>query len=164
MCPTGTTLRPKQISNDDKPDFRQAFAVMDADHDGKISSDDLRVFYAAVGDGGQGHAEDDMIKAMINVADSNKDGFVQYDEFEGVLSTVEKGESGGDGGVMEELFKVMDSDCDGRLGVDDLRSYLKLSGIYVDDDEIKGMILLGGGSVFDGVDFNGFLTILNLHY
>ncbi|KAH9624710.1 hypothetical protein KSS87_015609 [Heliosperma pusillum] len=137
MCPTRTTLRLKPITNDDTSEFRRAFAVMDADHDGKISTDDLRVFYAAAGDN---EGEDDMIKAMINVADANKDGFVQYDEFEGMLSNVKKSES--DNGVMEELFRVMDNDGDGRLGFDDLRSYLKLVGISVNDDEIKAMIKL----------------------
>lgn len=136
---------------------------MDADHDGKISDSDLRTFYSSVSSVRHGHEdEDDMIKAMINVADSNKDGFVEYDEFEGVLN--EGDNETIDGGVMEGLFKVMDRDGDGKLGFQDLKSYLELVGIRVSDDEIKSMILLGAGNVTDGVSFLDFLHILDLQF
>ncbi|KAK9724998.1 hypothetical protein RND81_05G114300 [Saponaria officinalis] len=165
MCPTGTTLNPTQFSGDATSDFRQAFAVMDVDHDGKISGDDLRSFYATVSSSGDG-GEDDMITAMINVADENKDGFVQYDEFRGVLYKADVKNRGEEinCGVMEEVFKVIDNDGDGKLGFDDLRNYLKLIGVnVVGDDEINAMIKLGGGDVCDGVSFDGFLNILALH-
>lgn len=106
-----------------------------------------------------------MVKAMITVADANKDGYVQYEEFEGVLKEKsdrgKKEKSYGDGGVMEEVFKVMDKDGDGRLGVNDLRDYLRFAGIEVGDDEIKAMIKLGcnGGDERNGVSFDGFVNI-----
>ncbi|KMT16288.1 hypothetical protein BVRB_3g054380 [Beta vulgaris subsp. vulgaris] len=164
MCPTGTSLPPTNISGEATSDFRQAFEVIDVDHDGKISGEDLRSFYAA----NSGTVDDEeMIKSMILVADANKDGYVQYDEFERVLNKgrTRREKSYGDGGVMEEMFKVMDKDGDGKLGVDDLKSYLRLAGIEVVDDEIKAMIKLGcgGGDERDGVSFNGFLDILAVH-
>ncbi|KAL9240627.1 hypothetical protein vseg_014824 [Gypsophila vaccaria] len=171
MCPTGTTLNP--VAVDATSDFRGAFAVMDVDRDGKISGDDLRSFYATVSSKNPNPHDDAVIRAMISVADANKDGYVQYDEFKGVLDVREGANNDNDNDndnnnkeevvIMREVFRVMDSDGDGRLGVDDLRHYLELIGINVnDDEEIKVMIKLGGGNVSDGVSFHGFLNILAL--
>ncbi|XP_021774280.1 calmodulin-like [Chenopodium quinoa] len=163
MCPTGTTLTPASFSDEPTSGFRRAFDVLDFDHDGKISGKDLRSFYSSFSGSGD---DEEMIKAMISVADANKDGYVQYDEFEKILKErrekekVEK--SYGDGGVMEEMFKVMDKDGDGILGVNDLKDYLKLAGLEVGDDEIKAMIKMGcghGGDGTNGVSFDGFVNI-----
>lgn len=145
MCPTGTSLWPaRNIS-----DLRSAFEVLDADHDGKISREDLKTSYA--------DADDAVIVTMMTVADSNKDGYVEYDEFERVL----RSDNSGSGGVMEDVFKSMDRDGDGKVGYGDLTSYLTSAGFEVNDDEIKAMLGLGGvDGEADGVTFDEFLRIL----
>lgn len=156
MCPTGTALRQGGKSN-----LRSAFDVLDADGDGKIGHEDLRAFYG--GFYGADSSGEEVIESMISVADSNKDGFVEYAEFEKVLET-KKGK-GKDRriGVMEDAFRVMDKDGDGKVGHDDLKSYLKWAGFEADDEDVKAMIRLGGGDYQDGgVTFQGFLKILSL--
>ncbi|PWA71967.1 EF-hand domain pair [Artemisia annua] len=145
MCPTGIPLATKQA------DLRSAFNVMDVDHDGKISHNDLKLFYAdyAVND------NDDIIGTMMKEADLNEDGYVEYEEFEKMLFFRRSSN------VMEEVFNEIDKDGDGKLGFSDLRSYLGLAGINVnDDDDIKAMLLLANGNENDGVTFEGFLKIL----
>ncbi|KAI3737882.1 hypothetical protein L2E82_27897 [Cichorium intybus] len=146
MCPTGTSLPPAR-----KPaDLRSAFDILDVDRDGKISHDDLKIFYADAGD--------EIIGTMMTVADLNKDGYVEYEEFENVLRTNKNGFSSC---VMEDVFNDMDRDGDGKVGPDDLRSYLSSAGIDVNDEDIKAMVSLGcGGDDNDGVTFEGFLKIL----
>ncbi|XP_073135538.1 calcium-binding protein CP1 [Henckelia pumila] len=155
MCPTGTTLPLGGKSN-----LRSAFDVLDADGDGRISHEDLRAFYGEFS--GAGASGEEVIESMIAVADSNKDGFVGYDEFEKVLGA----KKGNDGriGVMEDAFRVMDKDGDGKVGHDDLKSYLNWAGFEADDEDVKAMIRLGGGDVQNGggVTFQGFLKILAL--
>ncbi|XP_073275292.1 calcium-binding protein CP1 [Primulina huaijiensis] len=154
MCPTGTTLPRGGKSN-----LRSAFDVIDTDGDGKISHEDLRAFYG--GFSGADTSGEEVIESMISVADSNKDGFVEYDEFEKVL----EGKKGKDQriGVMEDAFRVMDKDGDGKVGHDDLKSYLKWAGFEADDEDVKAMIRLGGGDDQNGgVTFQGFLKILAL--
>ncbi|KVH96440.1 calcium-binding protein CP1 [Cynara cardunculus var. scolymus] len=145
MCPTGTSLWPaRNIS-----DLRSAFEVLDVDRDGKISREDLKTSYA--------DADDDVIGTMMTVADANQNGYVEYDEFEKVL----RSNNNGSGGVMEDVFKAMDGDGDGKVGYGDLRSYLLSAGFEVNDDEIKAMIRLGGvDGDTEGVTFEGFLKIL----
>ncbi|KAI3743648.1 hypothetical protein L1987_61359 [Smallanthus sonchifolius] len=120
MCPT---LSPSA-------DLRSAFDILDVDRDGKISHGDLKIFYADAGD--------ETIGTMMTVADLNKDGYVEYDEFEKVVRS-------NSSGVMEDLFHEMDRDRDGKVGHGDLKSYLSSAGIQVNDDDIKAMVRLGGG-------------------
>ncbi|CAN8265495.1 unnamed protein product [Cochlearia groenlandica] len=159
MCPSGKITTSITAAN---PDFRPAFEIIDADRDGKISSEDLRAFYAGISRYSSSD-EDTMIGTMISVADENKDGFVEFYEFEKVLVTAAPpcrsiGEE--DEGLMKEVFKVMDKDGDGRLSYRDLKSYMESAGLAANDDEIEAMIKLGGGDSYDdGVSFDGLLRI-----
>ena len=162
MCPTGSAL-PQTTGRKAASDFRSAFDVLDVDRDGKISRDDLRTFYGGF------HAADaddeDVIGSMMSVADSNEDGYVEYEEFEKVLNLKKSSRErigGSCGTVMEDVFRVMDKDGDGKVGHDDLKSYLNLAGFDATDDDIKAMIRLGGGDELDGVTFDGLLKILKV--
>ena len=154
MCPTGRTLTSSTTSS--TSDLRPAFDVLDADRDGKISKDDLRAFYAGFSSSG---ADESLIRAMMSAADSNSDGFVEYDEFERVLASHKPSAAAG-GGFMEDVFKVMDRDGDGKLSHEDLKSYMSSAGFPATDDDIAAMIRLGGGDENQGVDYAGLLRIL----
>lgn len=156
MCPSGRNARSHASS-----DFRPAFDILDADSDGKISREDLRAFYAG---GVNGKGGDDVIGAMISVADTNKDGFVEYEEFERVVAGNEEKRPLGCGGAMEEVFKVIDRDGDGKLSHQDLKSYMAWAGFAATDEDINGMIKFGGGDQNGGVSFDGLLRILALDH
>lgn len=158
MCPSGRTLHPTATATA-AADFRPAFDVLDADHDGKISRDDLCAFYAGVHGGPSGG--DDVIGAMMTVADTNKDGFVQYEEFERVVNTQTKPVGYG---PMEDVFRVMDKDGDGKLSHRDLKSYMAWAGFPATDEDIAAMIRYGGGHPNGGVTFDGLLRILALDH
>ncbi|XWS53506.1 hypothetical protein CRYUN_Cryun10bG0006900 [Craigia yunnanensis] len=161
MCPSERNLiRPEKTSSGS--DFRSAFEVLDADRDGKISKEDLRRFYAGFSNGNTGFDDDEMIGTMISLADSNRDGFVEYEEFERVLLGSKKRSSGF--GLMEDVFKVMDKDGDGRLSHEDLKSYMNWAGFSSSDEDIKAMIRLGGGDEKEGVSFDGLLKILAIDF
>ncbi|KAK0607908.1 hypothetical protein LWI29_022465 [Acer saccharum] len=160
MCPTGSSL-PSREEAATGAGFRQAFDVLDTDRDGKISGDDLRAFYSSLSGCSDGREREEIIRSMISEADSNRNGFVEYDEFERVLDYGKrKSGGGGGGGVMEDVFKVMDTDGDGMLSHGDLKSYMRWAGFEASDDDIKAMIKLGGGDDREGVSFDGLLKIL----
>lgn len=157
MCPSGRTLTSPSPSSSSCPGFRSMFEVLDADRDGKISSDDLRAFYAGFSSSG---ADEATIGSMMKAADSNRNGFVEYDEFERVLGCPTRWCGGLGGGVMEEVFKVMDKDGDGRLSYQDLKSYMESAGFPAEDEDIKAMLAFGGGNENEGVSYQGLLKIL----
>ncbi|XP_047946526.1 LOW QUALITY PROTEIN: calcium-binding protein CP1-like [Salvia hispanica] len=149
MCPTGSELS----RSVEKSNLRSAFDVLDADGDGRISHADLRAFY-----GGISGSDDDVIGSMISAADSNRDGFVEYDEFRRVLGGGKR--RGGANSAMEEAFRVMDKDGDGKVGMEDLKVYLEWAGLEARDEDVRAMIRLGGGDESGGVTFEGLLKIL----
>jgi calmodulin len=139
MCPGG------KYAGLDHPagagDLRPAFDVLDADRDGRISRDDLKSFYANTG----GATSDDDIAAMIAAADADRDGFVQYHDFEGLLAPAStKGTAAAATSAMEDAFRLMDRDGDGKVGFEDLKAYLGWAGMPVDDDEVRVMISVAG--------------------
>ncbi|KAM0914151.1 hypothetical protein ACQ4PT_011695 [Festuca glaucescens] len=135
MCPGG------RYAGLDLPagagDLRPAFDVLDADRDGRISRDDLKSFYASNTGGNAAATSDDDIAAMIAAADADRDGFVQYHEFEGLLAPAATS-------AMEDVFRLMDRDGDGKVGFEDLKAYLGWAGMPVADDEVRAMISVAG--------------------
>ncbi|KAG7029020.1 hypothetical protein SDJN02_10203, partial [Cucurbita argyrosperma subsp. argyrosperma] len=61
---------------------------------------------------------------------------------------------------MEEVFKLIDEDGDGRLSVADLKSYMHFDGFSISDEEVVAMIRFDGGDESDGVTYDGLLKIL----
>ena len=64
--------------------IREAFATFDKDGNNLISADELRAVLQSLGD--KGHSLEDCRK-MISHVDQDGDGFVDYKEFESLLST-----------------------------------------------------------------------------
>ena len=162
MCPSGrSSVLFRGGSASATSDLRPAFDVLDIDRDGKISRDDLRTFYSGFC---SDEGNDDVIGSMMTAADTNKDGFVEYEEFERVLlgNATEKRPLGF--GVMEDVFRVMDKDGDGKLSHEDLKSYMGWAGFAASDEDIKAMIKLGGGDKNGGVSFDGLLRILAVDF
>ncbi|OAY56147.1 calcium-binding protein CP1 [Manihot esculenta] len=139
--------------------FRTAFDIIDTDHDEKISRDDLRRFYVGLSSGGV-DVDDDVIGFMMSVADFNKDGFVEYEEFERVLDVNGK-TRGSNKEVLEDVFKLIDKDGDGKLSRDDLKSYMQWAGFDVSDNDIETMMKLGGGDDKGGVCFDDFVSLFS---
>ncbi|CAL4922335.1 unnamed protein product [Urochloa decumbens] len=163
MCPTGRYLGlDLSAVAGAGGDLRPAFDVLDADRDGRISRDDLKSFYASAGTAAAGgrFVDDDDLAAMIAAADANLDGFVQYDEFERLLAGRAAG-GAGPRSAMEDAFRLMDRDGDGKVGFEDLKAYLGWAGMPAADEEVRAMIrVAGGGDGDEGVGLEALARVL----
>ncbi|RLN40803.1 hypothetical protein C2845_PM01G13120 [Panicum miliaceum] len=165
MCPTGRYLGldlSAAAAAGVGGDLRPAFDVLDADRDGRISREDLKSFYATAG----GRFDDDDLAAMIAAADADRDGFVQYDEFERLLAgraatAAAQAGGAGVGSAMEDAFRLMDRDGDGKVGFEDLKAYLGWAGMPTADEEVRAMIrVAGGGDGDEGVGIEALARVL----
>nr|WCF55758.1 calmodulin [Gastrodia elata] len=136
-------------------EMRPAFDVLDANGDGRISREDLRAFFSS----GYAPASDNVLAAMISAADADKNGFVEFEEFEGVLPGDDVG-----AGIMEEVFRMMDGDGDGKVGFHDLKRYLSSVGIPADDDDVLDMIRSAASDHSSAsIGLHDLLRFLSLH-
>ncbi|KAK8446076.1 hypothetical protein SEVIR_9G431200v4 [Setaria viridis] len=99
---------------------------------------------------------------MIAAADADRDGFVQYDEFERLLaSRATTAAAAGRGSAMEDAFRLMDRDGDGKVGFEDLKAYLGWAGMPAADEEVRAMIrVAGGGDGDEGVGLEALARVL----
>ena len=66
-----------KLSAEQAAELRKAFDVMDANKDGVVTKDELKTLLKGLGE----EVTDEVVDEMINIADENGDGKVQFDEF-----------------------------------------------------------------------------------
>merc|ERR1711915_471217 len=97
------------------PSVKEAFNLLDRDGDGRIAFNDLQDFFNICK---QHYLSKEEIESMISVADKDHNGFVEFEEFEGLMTKLmmveEKNE---ENTALEEAFRVMDKDGDGIVSV-----------------------------------------------
>ena len=66
-----------KISAEQVAELKKAFDVMDANKDGVVTRDELKSLLKGLGE----EVTDEIVDEMINIADSNNDGKIQFEEF-----------------------------------------------------------------------------------
>lgn len=134
--------------NDRENDLRQAFEMFDKNNDGKISSEELGCVLRTLGHEHSPKEVDDMIKN----ADTNENGYVEYDEFITMMTRflANDGNSVDPSSEEErkrEAFKVFDMDGNGYIDKHELKYVMRRLGENLSDEDLKAM--------FNEADING---------
>lgn len=139
-------------------DLKEAFELFDKNHDGKISGDELGCVLRSLGLEYSQEEVDEMIKN----ADTNENGFVEYDEFLVMMqrfsqhppnlpSMDEK---------TREAFRVFDLDGNGYIDKNELRHVMKRLGENLSEDDVKEMFREADLNNDGKIDFNEFRQLL----
>ena len=67
----------QKLSADQIAELRKAFDVMDENKDGQVTKEELKKLLQGLGE----EVTDEIVDEMINIADENGDGKVNFDEF-----------------------------------------------------------------------------------
>ena len=65
------------LSEDQVAELRKAFDVMDENKDGQVTKEELKKLLGGLGE----EVTDEIVDEMINIADTDGDGKVNFDEF-----------------------------------------------------------------------------------
>uniref|UniRef100_A0A0C9S7J4 TSA: Wollemia nobilis Ref_Wollemi_Transcript_13419_1010 transcribed RNA sequence n=1 Tax=Wollemia nobilis TaxID=56998 RepID=A0A0C9S7J4_9CONI len=106
-------------------ELQRVFKTFDANGDGKISSAELGNIMQSFGY----QASREELCAMVEVVDSDGDGFISFDEFVELNNINGKGKGGRSGyDDLKEAFKMFDADKSGTISARELHKVLKSLG------------------------------------
>ncbi|GLJ31617.1 hypothetical protein SUGI_0634700 [Cryptomeria japonica] len=140
------------------PTVKEAFNVLDKDGDGRIAFNDLQDFFHTHKQIFLSRKE---IQSMISVADKDRNGSVEFEEFEGLMmALMMREEKNEENNALEEAFRVMDRDGDGIVSVRDLKSFMGEAMQSVNDEDVVEMIEASGASARSGICYKDFLPLM----
>ncbi|BFZ11170.1 hypothetical protein BsWGS_14209 [Bradybaena similaris] len=154
---------PNGLNDKERVEMKQAFDMFDKNKDGKISCDELGCVLRTLGHE-YTHAE---IEDMIKHADTNENGYVEYDEFlvlmkrwstHGVDSLAEHSAVTED--KTKETFKVFDMDGNGYIDQHELRFIMKRLGENLEEQDVKEMFQLADLNGDGLIDYEEFQKLL----
>lgn len=135
-------LSSKTLSSFEIRELQEAFNVFDANHDGKISVEELGSVLRSLGDR---PSEQELIQ-MVRDVDKDGDGFIDLDEFL-LLHAGSEGSRMNCDQELREAFRFFDADKNGFISVEELHNVLKRLRRKCSVEECRKMI--------KGVDADG---------
>ncbi|GLJ31616.1 hypothetical protein SUGI_0634690 [Cryptomeria japonica] len=140
------------------PTVKEAFNVLDKDGDGRIAFNDLQDFFHTHK---QTYLSRGEIQSMISVVDKDHNGYVEFEQFEGLMMALMTGEGKNEeNNALEEAFRVMDRDGDGIVSVRDLKSFMGEAMHSVNDEDVVEMIEAAGACAQSGICYKEFLALM----
>ncbi|TGZ67633.1 hypothetical protein CRM22_004701 [Opisthorchis felineus] len=125
-------MRKYQMSQERIRELREAFRVIDENHDGTLSYSELGKLIRLVSP----DYSDSEITLLMHKSDVNGDGKISFDEFVRLMSFGTKD----DISTTEEAFGVFDSDKDGFITKLELSQVMQRIGHKYTDSEIESML------------------------
>ena len=157
-----------QITREDTDCLKDAFALLDADKDGEITTQELAKvnmilkicieicfilhFIFQIMNQHGFYPSIDELSAMIENVDKNSNGTIDYDEF--VEMMIEREEEENDD--VAQAFKVFDRDGDGLISANEIRETMNNLGEELTEAEVKAMVAeadVNGDGLIDFTEF-----------
>ncbi|KAL8571492.1 hypothetical protein ACOMHN_060974 [Nucella lapillus] len=146
------------LSDLEKKDIREAFNILDADGDGKLSKPELETLLR----GQFVVACDKELMELMKKMDVDSSGSVDYEEFEAFaaknnLATFSPEDASEE---MLEAFKVFDKDNDGFIDMREFRAVLTGIGDKMSDDEVRNIIQEADTNGDGKIDYKEFCAYM----
>ncbi|PIA17475.1 EF-hand [Coemansia reversa NRRL 1564] len=123
-------------SNEQKiKELRDAFAIFDTDNNGEITREELGVLMRSLNH----NPTEEEISDMINEADENGDGKIDFSEFIALMARQSMNANDSEEEIVE-AFRVFDKNGDGAISAQELRHVMTSLGEKLTDAEIDEMI------------------------
>ena len=145
----------ENLSAQDVRDLQLVFDVFDVDKSGSIDYGELRKACKILGF----HLSKSDVTKLLTDVDTDKSGQVDFNEFlEFIISR-----QGNDRDIFSEIsqgFKLFDHDGTGKITVENLKWASQETGVFLTDQDIKGMIYEADKDGDNEIDINEFMDIM----
>ena len=131
-------------------EFKDAFALIDKNNDGAISAKELKEVMVAVGE----HTTDEEVQAMIDHADLDTNGRVDFPEFAKMMKKrMEQNQ-------LLEAFQTFDKDGSGKVSGKELKDVMKNVGEEMSEEQLTAMINEADKDGDGHVNYQEFLKVM----
>ena len=127
-------MAPAELTVEQAAEYREAFALYDANNDGTITVRELGQAMRQLGQ----DPTDEELADMINEVDADGNGTLDFDEFCNLMARNIK--EGNPEAELKEKFKLFDIDGNGLIDRDELKSVMQQLGEKLSEDDIDEMI------------------------
>ena len=131
-------------------EFKKEFDLIDRNGKGSISADDLKRVMTAIGEA----VTDEEIKNMIEEADLNTDGVVDFPEFAKMMQQRRKQNA------LAE-FRMFDKDGSDTVSAQELKQVLKKFDVDISDETLDGMIKEADQDGDGSINYEEFMKIMS---
>ncbi|EFJ37455.1 calcium dependent protein kinase 5 [Selaginella moellendorffii] len=141
----------ERCTEDEIAGLKEMFKMMDADNSGAITFDELKAGLQRVGS----NLKESEIHALMDAADLDKNGTIDYTEFITAtlhLNKIEREEN------LFAAFSYFDRDSSGYITIDELQSACKEH--YMGDDLLEDMLREIDQDNDGRIDYNEFVTMM----
>ncbi|OHT02707.1 Squidulin [Tritrichomonas foetus] len=108
---------PRQYSEAEKEELREAFNSIDKDHNGRLDQEEIENFMVEC------NLEKEFAKLAMKLVDKDGDGKVSFDEFLVFIDLLQRVEE--DPNILfVMLFQTLDTDNSGRLEANEIREFV----------------------------------------
>lgn len=140
-------LSPKQIR-----EIRDAFALIDQDNDGEISSQEILNVMRNLGR----NPTEDEVQQMINEADEDESGSIDFEEFLHLMAKKMLKEE--DENEVKDAYVAFDRNADGAIPLEELSMVFRTLG--VSEEEIELMMTEADINGDGEIDFEEFAALM----
>jgi len=137
-------------------DLKAAFLMFDKNGDHKISEKELYEVMKYLGV----NASEADVKAMIQVVDKNRNGYVDYDEFIQMMTQTHL-KPLSEEEELRKTFNIFDIDGNGFISHDEIKTTMAHLGENLTDAEVKDMIRAADKNGDGKIDIKEFSGLLN---
>jgi len=145
----------KNITDEQREEFRDAFKLFDKNGDGVISSDEVGAVMRSLG---QNPTETD-IQDFIREVDMDGNGNIDFEEFCNVMAPKMKSQAEEEAELLES-FKVFDKNGDGFISAKELQDMMLTLGEKLTNEEVDEMIKEADTNGDGKVDYEEFVKLM----
>ena len=122
------------VTEEQKTEYREAFALFDKNGDGTITVFELGTVMKSLGT----NPTDSELQDMINEVDADGNGTLEFDEFCQLMARQMQDTNQDE--ELKERFKLFDKDGNGMISRDELREVMQQLGEKLSEEDIEEMI------------------------